>query len=227
MNGSENSTKNLATLSESYSNLDTLLSSSKSLVSTLIYSQKSDTWYLETAVYLIIATTGWLIFRRLIYGPGWWLVYLPLRQLWRVSLHIFQIFLGTLSAAAAVARAQNKSITPSQSSASISPSSSSAQKPTGTGGIPRFPSDHVASSIRVGGGGHGAKMQRAGQPVHEGEKSLSEEIGQMAVDSQKMAEKPEPETEGTILRERTAEDGPPNPKKRLWDEPVERSKDEL
>ena len=26
--------------------------------------------------------------------------------------------------------------------------------------------------------------------------------------------------EGSVLRERTAEDGPPNPKKRMWEEPV-------
>ena len=91
-------------------------------------------------------------------------------------------------------------------------------------------------------------MQQSGQPVREGEKSLSEEVGQMAEESQKPAEesqkpaeesqkpaeesqkpaeKPEPEAQGTTLRERTVEDGPPNPKKRMWEEPAERSKDEL
>lgn len=49
----------------------------------------------------------------------------------------------------------------------------------------------------------------------------------MAEESQKPAEKAEPEAQGTTLRERTAEDGPPNPKKRMWEEPIERSKDEL
>ena len=196
-------------------------------MSTLIYSQKSDTWYLETAVYILIATIGWLIFRRLIYGPGWWLVYFPLRQFWRISLYIVQIFIGTLSATAGIAGAQNKSVALSQSSTSISASSRLAQKATGTGKIPRFPSDHVAPSIRAGGGGHGAKMQQPGQPAREGTKSLSEQIGQMAEESQKPAEKAEPEAHGTTLRERTVEDGPPNPKKRMWEEPIDRSKDEL
>ena len=97
----------------------------------------------------------------------------------------------------------------------------------GTGNIPRFPSDHVAPSIRAGGGGHGAKMQQSGQPVRGGEKSLSEKVGQMAEESEKPAEKAEPDGQGTTLRERTVEDGPPNPKKRMWEEPIERSKDEL
>ena len=83
-------------------------------------------------------------------------------------------------------------------------------------------------------------MQQPGQPVREEEKSLSEEVGQMAEESQKPAEnqkpaeesqkpaeKPEPEAQGTTLRERTVEDGPPNPKKRMWEEPAERSKGEL
>ena len=193
----------------------------------MIYSQKSDTWYLETAVYILIATIGWLIFRRLIYGPGWWLVYFPLRQFWRISLYTVQVFIGTLSAAAGLASAQNQSVALSQSSASILASSIFAQKAMGTGKIPRFPSDHVAPSIRAGGGGHGAKMQQSGQPVREGEKSLSEKVGQMAEESQKPAEKAEPDGQGTTLRERTVEDGPPNPKKRMWEEPIERSKDEL
>ncbi len=70
-------------------------------------------------------------------------------------------------------------------------------------------------------------MQQPAQPAREGAKSLSEQVAQMAEESQKPVEKAEPETQGTTLRERTAEDGPPNPKKRMWEEPIERSKDEL
>jgi protein transport protein SEC20 len=70
-------------LSESYNDLDSLLSSSKTLLTTLVKSNKSDTWYLETTVYLLLATIGWLFFRRFIYGPSWWLIYLPLRLAYR------------------------------------------------------------------------------------------------------------------------------------------------
>ncbi|KAE8161152.1 hypothetical protein BDV40DRAFT_289516 [Aspergillus tamarii] len=75
----EQSTAALSSLSESYTSLDTLLSSSRNLVSSLLRSQKSDTWYLETAFYILIGTIVWLLFRRILYGPMWWLVWLPLR----------------------------------------------------------------------------------------------------------------------------------------------------
>jgi len=233
----ENSTKDLVTLSESYSNLDTLLSSSRSLVSSLIYSQKSDTWYLESAFFILTATIGWLVFRRLIYGPGWWLLYLPTKWLYRLTLFVFQLFIGTISASAGAIGAKNQSIALSQSSVSIS--TSLAQKPTGTGAIPKFPSGHVAPLIRAGGGGYGAKMpppnEQGGQPSQREQKTLSDQVGEMAEESQKAPEKAagkEEQQQGTILRERTAEDGPPNPKKRMWEEPIEpsqegRQRDEL
>jgi protein transport protein SEC20 len=56
-----------------------MLASSKDLLGTLLRSQKSDTWYLQTAFYMLATTLGWLLFRRLLYGPMWWLVWLPLR----------------------------------------------------------------------------------------------------------------------------------------------------
>lgn len=228
----ENSTKDLATLSESYSNLDTLLSSSRSLVSSLIYSQKSDTWYLESAFFILTATIGWLVFRRIIYGPAWWLLYLPTKWLYRLTLFVVRILIGTLSTAAGAIGAKNQSIALSHSAASIS--TSLAQKPTGTGVIPKFPSGHVAPIIRAGGGGYGAKMQnandQAGQPEKKDEKTLSDEIGAMAEENQKEAGKTatdeDQQQQGTVLRDRTDEDGPPNPKKRMWEEPIDHSQEQ-
>ena len=75
----EQSTAAISSLSESYSGLDSLLSSSRNLVGSLLRSQKSDTWYLETAFYIIVGTITWLLFRRILYGPIWWLVWLPVR----------------------------------------------------------------------------------------------------------------------------------------------------
>ncbi|KAJ6157714.1 hypothetical protein N7470_005306 [Penicillium chermesinum] len=59
----EQSTAAISSLSESYSSLDTLLASSRSLASSLLRSQKSDTWYLETAFYILLGTIAWLVFR--------------------------------------------------------------------------------------------------------------------------------------------------------------------
>ena len=249
----ENSTRDLTTLSESYNNLDTLLSNSRSLVSSLITSQKSDTWYLESAFYILIATIAWLIFRRLIYGPGWWLLYLPTRWLWRLALFSVQFLAGTFSIAAGAVGAKNQSVALSQASASIS--TSVAQIPTGLGKIPKRVPGQPAPSIRVGAGGHGAKMQHPEYHVQqssrqaEGKKTenLSDQIGEMAEES-KLEEKAlsKEETEqvektsgvkgqgqeqeqvqkGTALLERTEEDGPPNPKKRMWEEPMDRSQEQ-
>ncbi len=223
----ENSTKDLATLSESYNNLDTLLSSSRSLVSSLIYSQKSDTWYLESAFYILAVTIAWLVFRRILYGPGWWLLYLPTKWLWRLSLFSVQLLVGTLSAAAGTVGAKNQSIVLSHSAASIS--TSLAQIPTGTGKIPKRLPGQPAPSIMAGAGGYGAKMQHPNPPVQSsqeppsGEKTLSATVGEIAEEGQKKEGIPREEGQSTVLRERTEEDGPPNPKKRMWEEPISQS----
>ncbi|KAL4755492.1 hypothetical protein BDW72DRAFT_200103 [Aspergillus terricola var. indicus] len=73
----------LSSLSESYTSLDTLLSSSRNLVGSLLRSQKSDTWYLETAFYILVGTISWLVFRRLLYGPLWWIVWMPFKLILR------------------------------------------------------------------------------------------------------------------------------------------------
>ncbi|PGH14899.1 hypothetical protein AJ79_02762 [Helicocarpus griseus UAMH5409] len=84
----EQSTAALSSLSESYNSLDTLLSSSRSLVTSLLRSQKSDTWYLETAFYILVGTIIWLIFRRILYGPLWWLAWMPLKLMFRMTFGV-------------------------------------------------------------------------------------------------------------------------------------------
>lgn len=218
----ETSTRDLATLSDSYSNLDTLLSSSRSLVSSLIHSQKSDTWYLESAFYILAATITWLVFRRLIYGPGWWLVYLPTKWLWRLGLFAVQLLVGSLSAVVGRIGAKNQSSALSQASEGIA--TKLAQKPTGTGKIPTFRPNSPAPSVNAGAGGQGAKMQQPQRPSRKEDMSLSDQVGEMAEQSQK--EEPTQrenaatageERQGTVLRERR-DDERPNPKKRMWEE---------
>ncbi|KAF9879916.1 hypothetical protein CkaCkLH20_02727 [Colletotrichum karsti] len=82
----EESSQALKQLNESYGSLDTMLTSSRDLLGTLLRSQKSDTWYLQTALYMLMATGAWLLFRRLLYGPLWWLVWLPLRLMFNISI---------------------------------------------------------------------------------------------------------------------------------------------
>ena len=75
----------LAELQRSYEGLDGLLARSRDLLGSLVSAQKSDTWYLQAALRLLLATLGWLVFRRFLYGPLWWVVWLPVRTGWRVA----------------------------------------------------------------------------------------------------------------------------------------------
>ena len=84
----EESSAALAGLGESYTSLETMLSSSKQLVATLVRSRKSDTWYLQTSLYMLLVTLAWLVFRRWLYGPVWWIVWLPLRLVFRTSVGV-------------------------------------------------------------------------------------------------------------------------------------------
>lgn len=51
-------------------------------------SRKSDTWYLQTSLYMLLVTLAWLVFRRWLYGPVWWIVWLPLRLVFRTSVGV-------------------------------------------------------------------------------------------------------------------------------------------
>lgn len=87
----------LRRLDESYASLDGLLASSRDLLGTLLRSQKSDTWYLQTSFYLLLATAAWLVFRRLLYGPAWWLVWLPVRLLFGTSVKVGGVIMHGIS----------------------------------------------------------------------------------------------------------------------------------
>lgn len=78
----------LKQLNESYGDLDSMLASSKDLLGTLLRSQKSDTWYLQTAMYMLMVTGAWLVFRRILYGPIWWLVWLPVRIIFGTGVKV-------------------------------------------------------------------------------------------------------------------------------------------
>lgn len=140
-----------------------------------------------------------------------------------------QLLVGSLSAVAGTVGAKNQSSALSQASESIA--TSVAQKPTGTGKIPTFRPNSPAPSVNAGAGGQGAKMQQPEQPSGKDDKSLVDQVGEMAEQSQKeehtqpeITAAAEGEPQGTVLRDRR-EDEPPNPKKRMWEEHIDRSRE--
>ncbi|KAL9604847.1 MAG: hypothetical protein Q9219_000295 [cf. Caloplaca sp. 3 TL-2023] len=220
------STAALSSLSESYTSLDAVLSSSRNLVSTLLHSQKSDTWYLESAFWILVLTIAWLVFRRILYGPGWWLFYLPITAAWRITGFIIHFIFGATAALAGAVGARSQSTAIAQVSSQVQ--SSLLQQPTATGQIPTFQPGMAAPSIQVGAGGKG---QPPPQQPQQSEKSLSETVGALAEKATEGTVANDSQSEETTLRERAA-DEPPNPKKRMWEEDAStqeasRERDEL
>ncbi|KAL8807759.1 MAG: hypothetical protein Q9200_004558 [Gallowayella weberi] len=209
------STAALSTLSESYTRLDTLLLSSRSLVSTLLHSRKSDTWYLESAFWILVVTIGWLFFRRILYGPGWWLLYLPITLVCRTTISIINLFFGIF---ASIVGAKNQSVAPTQPSGRVS--STLLEQPTASGRIPTFDIGMSAPSIQVGGGGKGQPPPQQRQDEH---RNGSKDVGELAMKTSETTSQTSstsaPRTQATVLRER-APDEPPNPKKRMWEENI-------
>ncbi|KAI0398455.1 Sec20-domain-containing protein [Xylariaceae sp. FL0594] len=105
------STEALAQLSESYSNLDAMLSNSRALLGTLLKSQKTDTWYLRSAFYLLVVTVCWLFFRRLLWGPTWWLIWLPLKLAFRTAVGVSRTVGGGGKGAPALSQSQGQAVT--------------------------------------------------------------------------------------------------------------------
>jgi protein transport protein SEC20 len=215
------STAALAQLGETYGTLDTILSNSRNLLSTLLKSQKSDTWYLETAFYVLLATIVWLVFRRFVYGPAWWLVWLPLKAFYKAWMGVFAI-VGLRGSWPAEAGSQ---------AAVISERPSLAVHNSGTWGTSsQTVIGSRVPSVHVGGGRHEASSTGTQPAGSEG--SIIEEVGKIIDESQQggSGEGQERGNEQVTNEERG---GPPNPKKRMWEEDKEapkeaqRKKDEL
>lgn len=191
--------------------LDTMLSSSKNLLGTLLRSQKSDTWYLETAFYVLAATIAWLLWRRLLYGPTWWLVWLPLKMVFKAWVSVFTA-LGILG----------------RSGSDVNVSSMVGSE-TGLGGSLISPTVVFSGSTSVVGSGGGASIRETDAP--DGQESVSEQVGRIIDESQVQAGEGGQENGGNT--EEIPQDQK-NPKKRMWEEekqaPKEqerRKKDEL
>jgi protein transport protein SEC20 len=205
----DESTAALKDLGDTYSDLDSVLKKSRDLLGTLLRSQKSDTWYLETAFYILIATLGWLIFRRILYGPFFKLPLFLYKAFafvvnWVVLKPLF-LFLTTVGIITTepynASQSTRLQVTSSRAPLIVKPSA--AGRPQSIEGM----ADDIARSggVRSGAGGTGAKVGKNGELRGE----MSEEIGKMA----------ERRGDGTVLRDRG--DIPKNPKKKQFEADVE------
>lgn len=208
------STEALASLSESYAGLDSLLKSSSGLIKQLIRSNKSDTWYLTTAFYILVMTIGWLVFRRLLYGPLWWLVWQPLRLLWWLTVIM-------LTGVGAVSGRKGEVI-----SSTVTRGTSTV--PTIAMGRPTWAADRPAVYVPVGAKGGGWGIERPQEPPEADTKAKE---GKMVDQISDMMERQDADKarEETVLKDRTEKE-PPNPKKRMYEQHNGRAaqkKDEL
>ncbi|RAR15592.1 sec20 domain-containing protein [Stemphylium lycopersici] len=217
----EQSTAALENLGDQYQDLNTLLANSKNLVSTLLKSTKSDTWYLETTFYVLITTVIWLVFRRWLYGPLTWFLIWPIKLIFRILFAVVPF--GAASSAA------SSSVAVSSSSRSL------VVQPSATGGIPRREPNAQPRYIPVGRGGGGPIQGQ--DPSPEG--SYSQQVGKMAEQKQQQQQEQVPDHpqfrqqkkeedegpvtlgDGTVLKESSK---PRNPKKKMWEENVESKK---
>jgi protein transport protein SEC20 len=230
----DQSTAALAELGERYTSLDSVLKNSRDLLGTLLRSQKSDTWYLETAFYILITTLIWLIFRRILLGPFVRLPLFVLRWfLWRPVVGVLYLtgVVTTEVVSASTTTVARASRSTTRTPLIVQPSAA------GRGDIPRI-DEQMAEKLRqqggvpVGAGGSHAKQREDGRGNLHNEKGqgeddavldgeMSERIGRMAQESQNEEEQIR-RGDGTVLRDRGEE--PPNRKKKMFDADVEDAK---
>ncbi|KAG6136226.1 hypothetical protein E4U38_001490 [Claviceps purpurea] len=229
----------LRELDESYSSLDSMLASSRDLLGTLLRSQKSDTWYLQTALYMLLATGAWLLFRRILYGPMWWLVWLPLRVLFGVGTRAGSAVMmhhrsapgesatASVGGGGAGAGADGGSVSvdglPGEDLVTAQVGSAS---PSGRDGVAEVVTDQIAQVVDA--------VREADELGNVGEKDADEESDDQPRNPMKrMWEEPQEAPQEELKEEEVEEmadgesdDQPRNPKKRMWEEPQEEAKRE-
>jgi len=208
----DQSTAALAELGEKYDSLDSVLKNSRELLGTLLRSQKSDTWYLETAFYILITTLVWLVFRRLLLGP---FIRLPLFFL---NWFIWKPVAGFLYLTGILGTAGSQALTSEAARAPLIVQPSAA----GRGGIPRF-DESMSDQTRQQAGGSQAKRGKDADPAPDGvlRGEMSERIAKMAQERNEH-EEGRRRGDGTLLEER--DNVQPNRKKKMFEADVEDEK---
>lgn len=191
-----------------------MLKKSRDLLGTLLRSQKSDTWYLETAFYILLATLAWLLFRRILYGPFFKLpLFLYNFFAFILNWTVLKPLVFLLTTVGVITTEPYTASRSTQVQASTSRPPLIIQ-PSASGRAPVVEgmADDIArmGGVRSGAGGSGAKLGKKGELRGE----ESEKIG-------KMAEK-NTRGDGTVLQDRG--DIPKNPKKKQFEADVEDAK---
>ncbi|KAK4181579.1 Sec20-domain-containing protein [Triangularia setosa] len=191
----------LAELQKNYEGIDSLLSKSKNLVSTLLTTQKSDTWYLQTSLRLLLVTLAWLVFRRWLYGPLWWVVWLPLKMTYRTGKGVVHLASGEKQAAEMDV---------------VLPGGTTTRVVIGEESVP---------TIQVAGPGVGKKQEKGWEGEEE---SYVEKVGRMMEDTldrgEKNGENKTREDVGDVEEGEGQGEGQGegrNPMKRMWEEDIE------
>jgi protein transport protein SEC20 len=182
-----NSSRELEQLGDSYTDIDSMLKISKGLVTQLMKSNKSDTWYLLSARTFLLVVAAWLVWRRLLWGPTWWLLWLPLKVLYMTMM----VIVSPLGVGRSVE--VGEPVVGSGTGLKVMPSASE--------GSPRVDRGGKAPNIKVGRGG-GAPAE---DPSEDG--SLSQKVGRMAEEAARIVR-----GDGTELED---SDEPRNAKKRV------------
>jgi protein transport protein SEC20 len=159
------------------------------LVTQLMKSNKSDTWYLMTARTFLLVVLVWLVWRRLLWGPTWWLLWMPLKIMYTTLMAI----MGPFGVSSDVGE-------PGAGTSSLRIMPSASERP------PAF-AERQAPYIQVGRGGGGGGVPPAKDPSKHG--SLSQKIGRMVEEAEKIVR-----GDGAVLKD---SDEPRNPKKRVLD----------
>lgn len=193
------STKDLHQLSENYSRLDNLLFASRSLARSLVHSNKSDTWYLETAFLVLCCTIGWLVFRRILYGPGYWLLYSPLTLFIRLLAFLF-------------GQAKNPAASRNLAQSEVK-YTTSIEIPSIVTAAPDI--SHSLVDVMAPLGKEDAVPSTSSE---ESSKDSEDRHSQASLADESRLESDQKSQDGVKLRARTPSEIP-NPKKRNWEEP--------
>ena len=233
----------LKELNERYGTLDDLLSRSRGLLGTLLRSQKSDTWFLETTMWMLIITIGWLIFRRLLYGPLWWLAWIPLK----FAYNIIAFIVGS-SARTSLTPAQKPSFRgldlpqimqasrlpevhinhdhPTMYNGEEGPMTASVGQMIDSSQTMVYatPAATVASEATDGSSEDNNPAEQEQEVPH-----AAQAQDKSSAQDQQQGEAEVRRADGTVLRPRDPVQEPPNPKKRVFEEapPRKQKRDEL
>ncbi|RPB04894.1 hypothetical protein L873DRAFT_1840341 [Choiromyces venosus 120613-1] len=76
------STAALQDLTHHYSAFDDIITSSRALISDLVRKNKSDRWYYQKAIQILLGLLVWILVRRLLWGPIYLVFGVPLKITW-------------------------------------------------------------------------------------------------------------------------------------------------